>query len=99
MTWKPPANVRRKEIVAAARERGAEAGSVACTIPGCRCVGRPQVIFLLPEAIELYGPPDGGIPVGRDDLEKYARRAARDVKHHEVATLRLEKAEWRDASS
>lgn len=94
MAWKHPANVRRKEIMAAARARGVEAGPAKCTIPNCGCVGRPQVVIMLDEMFELYGPARS-VPLSREDVRGYIRRAMQDVSRHEVVTLRIEKDDQR----
>lgn len=72
---KPLANVRRKELLRQARERGTLAGPHVCTIPGCRSNGRLTAILLLDEAIELYGPP-AHTPVGPAEIDAFIRAAA-----------------------
>ncbi len=92
--WRPPSNPRRKQIIASAVARGLVKGTVACTIPGCSCHGRSQALFELDDLIELYGPPPHGLPLDREAVGDYAKRAQRDLPHRLVAMLNLRREQF-----
>lgn len=67
-TWEPATYERAQEILRGVAVRGAMAVAEGR-------YEKPVMVFELDDVLELFGPPPHGLPITKDDLVDYIRRA------------------------